>query len=159
MEVNEPMARYREFQMSTSERTFFEDTGDWERSANHLSNRRLHNESSNEEDGRKLNTLHDMRNGLYALEERLESIEGSLVRILEVIQAYDDRKHKEWYTTSEVAKILGKRPYTVREWCRHGRVNAEKGISGRGLDEEWRISNDELQRIRNEGLLPIVTKY
>ena len=146
--------------MSTNEKTRFEDTCDCDDSAARMSICRLHTGSSNEEDGRKkLTSLHDVRNGLYALEERLESIEGSLVHILEVMQVCDYRKQKEWYTTSEVAKILGKRPYTVREWCRLGRVNAEKGISGRGLDEEWRISNDELKRIGNEGLLPIVTKY
>lgn len=60
---------------------------------------------------------------------------------------------KEYYTTQEVARILSKRPYTVREWCRLGRVHGEKAYSGRGLDEEWRISHTELVRIQNEGLL------
>lgn len=61
---------------------------------------------------------------------------------------------KEYYTTQEVAKILSRRPYTVREWCRLGRVRGEKAFSGRGQDEEWRISHVELLRIQNEGLLP-----
>lgn len=60
---------------------------------------------------------------------------------------------KEYYTTLEVAHILRKKAYTVREWCRLGRVNAQKAFSGRGLDDEWRISHDELVRIQNEGLL------
>ena len=60
---------------------------------------------------------------------------------------------KESYTTAEAAKILQRRPYTVREWCRLGRVNAYKTESGRGIDEEWRISREELIRIQNEGLL------
>jgi hypothetical protein len=62
---------------------------------------------------------------------------------------------KEFYSTQEVAKLLGKRPYTVREWCRLGRVHAEKTHAGRGLDEEWRVSHVELTRIQNEGLLPV----
>jgi hypothetical protein len=60
---------------------------------------------------------------------------------------------KEYYSTVEVAKLLGKRPYTVREWCRLGRINAEKANFGRGQDDEWRISHQELTRIQNEGLL------
>jgi hypothetical protein len=60
---------------------------------------------------------------------------------------------KEYYTTVEIANLLGKRPYTVREWCRLGRVNAEKANFGRGQDDEWRISHQELTRIQNEGLL------
>ncbi len=62
---------------------------------------------------------------------------------------------KEYYTTKEAATLLGKKPYTVREWCRIGRISAEKSHSGRGLDEEWRISHEEIMRFQNEGLLPL----
>ena len=33
---------------------------------------------------------------------------------------------KEFYSTQEAAKLLGKRPYTVREWCRLGRVQSRE---------------------------------
>ena len=62
---------------------------------------------------------------------------------------------KEFYSTSEVAEILGRAEFTVREWCRHGRILAEKRPCGRGRSKEWIISHDEVQRIRNEGLLPL----
>jgi hypothetical protein len=62
---------------------------------------------------------------------------------------------KEYYTTAEVAKILGRAEFTVREWCRGGRVWAEKRQCGRGRSREWMISHEELQRIQNEGLLPL----
>ena len=39
---------------------------------------------------------------------------------------------RDWYSTNEVAKLLGKAEFTVREWCRLGRVRAEKRGSGRG---------------------------
>ncbi len=65
---------------------------------------------------------------------------------------------KEYYTTQEVARRLGKRPYTVREWCRLGRVHGEKSHSRRGLDDEWRISHAELVRIENEGLLSLTSE-
>lgn len=58
---------------------------------------------------------------------------------------------KEFYSTAEVAKIMGKAEYTVREWCRQGRVQAEKTLNGRG----WIIPHDELTRVRNHGPLPM----
>lgn len=61
---------------------------------------------------------------------------------------------KEWYTTEEVAKLLGKADFTVREWCRLGRVRAQKRQSGRGKFQAWVVSHGELLRFQKEGLLP-----
>ena len=79
--------------------------------------------------------------------KRLEQIENALQRLL------SERSEQEYYSTKDLAEILGKAEFTVREWCRHGRVNAEKRRSGRGRSKEWMVSNSELQRIRSEGLL------
>ena len=83
------------------------------------------------------------------LSERLERIETLLQSLLQ------ERAIKEWYTTAEIAKLLGKSEYTVREWCRLGRIHASKRQYARGAYPEWRISHEELTRIKNEGLLPI----
>jgi Helix-turn-helix domain len=80
---------------------------------------------------------------------RLERIEAA------VIARPQQRSTKEWYSTSEVAKLLGKAEFTVREWCRLGRINARKRDSGYGRASEWMISHQELERIRNYGLLPV----
>jgi hypothetical protein len=80
--------------------------------------------------------------------ERLNRIEATLKQLL------DQRTSKEWYTTAEVAHDQSKAEFTVREWCRLGRVHAEKRACGRGRAQEWVISHEELCRIRNEGLLP-----
>ena len=85
---------------------------------------------------------------MSTIEERLDRIEEAL-RVL-----VEHRTVKEWYSTSEAAKILGKAEWTVREWCRTGRVNAEKRNCGRGKSLEWIISHAEIERVRNEGLLP-----
>lgn len=86
----------------------------------------------------------------------LESVGRLTDGLAEIRDLLVDRpRNKEWYSTHEVAEILAKRPYTVRNWCRMGRVRAEKIESGRGVDGEWRISHEELTRIRNEGLLPL----
>jgi excisionase family DNA binding protein len=61
---------------------------------------------------------------------------------------------KDWYTTEEIAEMLGRSDYTVREWCRLGRISAEKKGSGRGKYQSWVVSHDELQRYQREGLLP-----
>jgi predicted transcriptional regulator len=80
---------------------------------------------------------------------RLERIEAMLIALIEHEPA------KEYYTTSEVAKLLGRAEFTVREWCRQNRVWAAKRQCGRGRSKEWMISHEELTRIQNEGLLPL----
>jgi hypothetical protein len=60
------------------------------------------------------------------LRERLERIESLLTLLVE------RQRTKEWYTTEELARLLGKAEFTVREWCRLGRIRAAKRQSGRG---------------------------
>lgn len=94
---------------------------------------------------------------LARLERRFEGLEALLQDLRDALA--ERRRVKESYTTAEAAELLGKRPYTVREWCRYGRVNATKAMCGRGGEEEWRISHEELERIRNEGLLPLRREF
>jgi hypothetical protein len=84
--------------------------------------------------------------------DRLDRLETLLAELLR------QRTAKDWYTTEEVAKILGKAEFTVREWCRLGRVRAEKKGSGRGKYQSWAVSHEELLRIQREGLLPLEKK-
>lgn len=83
------------------------------------------------------------------LEQRLEKIEAMLVVLVERQQV------REWYTTAQVAQWLGKSEFTVREWCRHGRIKAERKESGRGAYRSYAISHNELTRFQREGLLPL----
>ncbi|WP_202947425.1 MerR family transcriptional regulator [Zavarzinella formosa] len=64
------------------------------------------------------------------------------------------RQSSEWYDIPALAKLVDRNPFTVREWCRHGRLNAKKKRSGRGRSCEWVVSHQELQRYLREGLLP-----
>jgi transposase len=80
--------------------------------------------------------------------DRLQRIENSLKLLVE------RQTVKDFYSTDELAEILDKAEFTVREWCRRGRINASKRKSGRGKFQSWVISHAELQRIQREGLLP-----
>ena len=86
------------------------------------------------------------------LVERIASLEQTIAELRDFI--LQQQATKESYSTQEVASILGRKPYTVREWCRLQRINAYKAMCGRGCEEEWRVSHEELIRIQNEGLLP-----
>jgi len=85
---------------------------------------------------------------LTAVLDRLDRIEATLRSLV------TQRAVKDWYSVDEVAAILGKASYTVREWCRLGRIRAKKQLHARGPHPEWVISHDEFERIRCEGLLP-----
>lgn len=81
--------------------------------------------------------------------DRLERIESTLALLAE------KQSVKDWYATDEIARIVGKAEFTVREWCRLGRMRGEKRISGRGAFPAWVISHQELLRYQREGLLPL----
>ncbi len=81
--------------------------------------------------------------------EQLDRIEQLLAALL------GRQAVKDWYTTDEVAKLVVKAEFTVREWCRHGRVRAAKRKSGRGAFPAWVVSHGELLRYQREGLLPL----
>jgi hypothetical protein len=59
------------------------------------------------------------------------------------------------YSTGDTAEILGVTDQTVRVWCRHGRVNAIKRQEQKGAAELWSITVGEIQRYKDEGLLPM----
>ena len=79
--------------------------------------------------------------------ERLGRIEDKLQMLLQ------QKIVQKFYSTGDVAKVLNKAEFTVREWCRLRRIRAEKRPCGRGHSLEWMISHEELDRIKAEGLL------
>lgn len=86
----------------------------------------------------------------------MEGIEDRLSRMEEMLITLVKRQTvKDWYTTEEFARLAGKAEFTVREWCRLGRINADKRRSGRGAFAAWVVSHGELLRYEREGLLPL----
>jgi hypothetical protein len=88
----------------------------------------------------------------------MEGIEDRLGRIESLLAVLVERETiREWYTIEQFAQLVGKAEFTVREWCRLGRVRAEKQRSGRGAVAAWVIGHDEHLRYQREGLLPAMT--
>ncbi|QDT45717.1 hypothetical protein Pan241w_58440 [Gimesia alba] len=84
------------------------------------------------------------------IENRLEKIETLLSELIQ------HKSQKEWYSTADLAELTGRAEFTVREWCRLGRITAEKEANGR--KHEWRVSHAEVQRILNHGPRPLVLR-
>ena len=83
------------------------------------------------------------------LDERLEKIEALLAVLVGRQQV------REFYEVEEFARLVGRDRFTVREWARHGRIKADKRLSGRGAHAQWVVSHDEFLRYQREGLLPL----
>src|SRR5579871_4666600 len=98
--------------------------------------------------GMEMDGQMELHRQMAARLDRLEALLDELVR---------QRSIKDWYETSEVARILNKAKFTVREWCRHGRIHCKKKNHGRGKYRGWVIPHEEIQRICREGLLPLKT--
>jgi len=94
---------------------------------------------------------------LTQVQEQQGTMAATLAEFRDVVAG--QKTIKDWYSPEEIAEILEKQPYTVREWCRYRRINARKRPTGRGDAKEWEISHEELERIKSHGLLPIPSKY
>ena len=94
--------------------------------------------------------LNELRAVLPALAE-LREVMPLLAEIRCLLAA--PQAAREWYSVEEAAKLLGKSAYTVREYCREGRINARKRSERRGGAELWNVSAAEITRIKDEGFL------
>jgi hypothetical protein len=86
------------------------------------------------------------------LDERLDKIEAMLVVLVK------RQTSKDFYEIEEFAELVGKSCFTCREWCRLGRIRADKKLSGRGAYARWVVPHAELLRYQKEGLIPIRTR-
>jgi hypothetical protein len=86
---------------------------------------------------------------MSTVDERLDRIEQMLAVLVE------RETIKDYYEIEEFARLVGKAPFTCREWARLGRIRAEKRQSGRGAHSTWVVSHTELLRYRQFGLVPL----
>ncbi len=86
------------------------------------------------------------------LTAQLTDVQMKLEQLLEMHTG--SKEQREWYTVEEAAKRMTRAPFTVREWCREGRIHARKRLERRGGAVLWNISASEIARIKDQGLLP-----
>jgi excisionase family DNA binding protein len=85
---------------------------------------------------------------LAQVTERLACLEEGMAALRDHLRT--GQAGQDWFTTKEVARLLGRTDFTVRQWCNLGRLRAQKT----GNRREWRISRAELDRYRKAGLRP-----
>jgi hypothetical protein len=84
-----------------------------------------------------------------------DELNGRFNRLEQLLTVLVERQTlKDHYDVDEFSRLVGKAPFTIREWSRRGRIRAEKRRSGRGPFSSWAISHKEYLRYQREGLLP-----
>lgn len=89
------------------------------------------------------------------LQQKVDLLSEQITQLLDSVKT---QQKQDWYTIEQFARIVDKAEFTVREWCRDGRVNADKQRSGRGRHQSWTISHSEIERYHREGLLPLARR-
>jgi len=95
---------------------------------------------------------------LQGIESRLANMETAFQALAANVAKSNDhgpKAERTHFSVKEVAKLKGLAPFTVREYCRHGRIKATKGESGRGSELIWLIPKEEAIRFINEGPLKL----
>lgn len=80
----------------------------------------------------------------------LERIETMLVEIGGLLKKQEKQSRetgRKSFTVDEVAEATGFTPWTIRDACNKGRIEADKGP-----DRKWRISHETLLEIQDKGL-------
>jgi hypothetical protein len=89
-----------------------------------------------------------------AAETMLSAIDLKIDEIRQlVLEQRDSSLQKDWYSVTEVARLTGYKPYTIRQCCNTGRI----GDDWKAKDlrtGKWRISVDAVRSIQNHGLPP-----
>lgn len=87
------------------------------------------------------------------LDQFAEQQQRILDMLAQLLKAGASTVVRESYTVEDVAKRLGRTPWTVRNWANNGQVRATK-VRGKGRTGEWRIAHEELLRVEREGPSP-----
>jgi len=90
-----------------------------------------------------LQTLGSLERRMVGLSEQLDEMQGVISELGAL---------KDWYTTSEVAELMGVTRQTVQDrWCNQGRIECEKCAA----TGKWQIPGHEYDRLRKGGRLEL----
>ena len=107
----------------------------------------------------QLLTLHELP-GYVArwrpeIDERLRRIELALRELMSATAERVALGDCSVLTVSEFAKLTDREPATIREYCRKGRLRCTSTNNGPGGHPCYRLTRDELDRYKREGLLTV----
>ena len=114
---------------------------------------RVYNQDRHTEE-RRVHTNQSGEDRMNDLLEILAQIEKQNLQILARLDRLENKPpQKESWSPEELAVALHRKPFTVREWCRLGRILAEKDKYSR----LWRVPDNEAQRLlTGGGLRPVL---
>jgi hypothetical protein len=91
----------------------------------------------------------ELQVAIRTLLERIDRLERDVANSLDRLQHLCvARIERAAYTVEQAAARLDYSPWTIRNACRVGRIQAQKASNGK----DWLIPHDEILRIEREGL-------
>jgi len=112
----------------------------------------MHNNQDYSKEHQHHNYEYDNLKSDYNVVQCIYDLKREIQKLTQMITVNQVPMQKEYYSVKEVAKIIGRAEFTVREYCNNKRIIAEKKDSGRGSSNEWKISYEELNHYQNHGL-------
>jgi hypothetical protein len=93
----------------------------------------------------------DVLSILAGLNDKLDALHAELKDLrAERSAVASGASSRTTYSTKEVAVMVDRNEFTVRQWCLGGRIKAHK----RGRSGQWGVSASEVTRYLEEGFLP-----
>src|SRR5205814_1070172 len=90
--------------------------------------------------------------------ERLDTLSEQIRSLQEQLQG-GECDELESISVQQAAARLSRAPFTIRQWCRTGRIGCHRAQSGRGPYAEWRIPIESIRYYQVHGLLPTTTQF
>ena len=85
---------------------------------------------------------------LMAMHDQLSALRDELAEVKHAIDAIGAVTHKDWYSTKEVAELMGvSRHHVTVRWCNQARITCDKDPQ----TGQWRIPGHEYERLRRGG--------
>ena len=99
-----------------------------------------------------MSSISGLSQGEAMILQSLTSLERRLTALTEHVEDLHRQTPqsfiKDWYTTSELAEVMGVTGHTVRErWCNQGRIECAKDPA----TGKWRIPGREFERLKRGG--------